>query len=295
MASSVISTSPSPSSSLLFARGVASTAACCLGWGSVSGLESPADACSPEPSPSPPWPPLPCSSSFRSRSLAASCLALSSSMETRSASASSGSRLGSTPNSKSLPPPAPPPLPPAPAPLPPSSLSPMNTGVESNMSLRMVPGGTVTKCDWSLELAALRKLSSFSAFCWAASSPKDTMSIETLFFFSFLATLTRAFSSSARGEPMKATMRCLWFLFCRCFRASWAIWTPWTSETLPSGLISRMQWRTRPKSGVGVARTLGPLTPARERTPTVFSGFEPVFAPASRFTASAWACSLVGL
>ena len=29
--------------------------------------------------------------------------------------------------------------------------------------------------------------------------------------------------SSRMGLPMKMTMRCRWFLFCRCFRASCAI------------------------------------------------------------------------
>ena len=31
--------------------------------------------------------------------------------------------------------------------------------------------------------------------------------------------------SSAMGLPMKMTILCRWFLFCRCFNASWAICT----------------------------------------------------------------------
>mmetsp|Transcript_5218 Transcript_5218/g.15680 ORF Transcript_5218/g.15680 Transcript_5218/m.15680 type:complete len:311 (-) Transcript_5218:475-1407(-) len=185
----------------------------------------------------------------------ASCLALSSSMLTRKAKASSGSRFGSTPNSKSLAPPPPPPPPMPPIPLLPPSLSPMKTGVLSRMSLRMVPGGTVTRWLLSFEFTAAKKASNFSAFFSAASSPKLTISMDTLFFFSFFATFTRAFSSSSSGDPMNATILCLWFLFCLCFRASWAIWTPWIRLTLPSGFIFCMQERTLPRSGVGVAKT----------------------------------------
>mmetsp|Transcript_4914 Transcript_4914/g.12374 ORF Transcript_4914/g.12374 Transcript_4914/m.12374 type:complete len:438 (+) Transcript_4914:109-1422(+) len=310
MASSVISTSPSASTpcscpAALASPEAPSPVAMAAGAAGVAATS----AAAPSPLAAAAWPaasallPPSCSvgapsvlslfaAAFASRSRCAwaSWRARSSSMLTRSARASSGSKLGSTPNSKSLPPPPlPPPMPPLPpAPLPPApSPSSMKTGVDRRTSLSTpVPGGTVTRWLLSFELTAARKASSLAWFSAVASSPKLTMSMLTLFFFSFLATFTRAFSSSTSGEPMKATMRCRWFLFCRCLSASCAICTPWMRETWPSALISCMQDRTRPKSGVGVARTFGPLKPARESTPTVFSGLDPVFAPARRFTAS---------
>ena len=61
-------------------------------------------------------------------------------------------------------------------------------GDPKSMSARMVPAGTVTKWEFSPELTAWTKASSFSAF--VSSLPKETMSTATLFFLSFLPTLT---------------------------------------------------------------------------------------------------------
>jgi hypothetical protein len=90
------------------------------------------------------------------------------------------------------------------------------------------------------------------------------------------------------GLPTNMTIRCLWFLFWRCLRASCAICTEAGKLHSGSTSMSVMQLSTLPRSGVGVTRTRGVL-PAMLRTPTVFSGCACVLAPASKFTASACA------
>ena len=69
----------------------------------------------------------------------------------------------------------------------------------------------------------------------------------------------------------------------------WHTWTPVESLIEPPVDMPWTALSTCPRSSVGVTRTLGTL-PARLRTPTLFSGFDCVLAPARRLTASpsAW-------
>ena len=66
-------------------------------------------------------------------------------------------------------------------------------------------------------------------------------------------------------------------------------WTPVGKFTVPSMEMPCTALSTTPRSSVGVTSTLGTF-PARLSTPTLFSGLDCVFAPASRLMASASAC-----
>ena len=66
-------------------------------------------------------------------------------------------------------------------------------------------------------------------------------------------------------------------------------WTPVGKFTVPSMEMPCTAFSTTPRSSVGVTSTLGTF-PARLSTPTLFSGLDCVFAPASRLMASASAC-----
>mmetsp|Transcript_8009 Transcript_8009/g.49473 ORF Transcript_8009/g.49473 Transcript_8009/m.49473 type:complete len:246 (+) Transcript_8009:1575-2312(+) len=225
---------------------------------------------------------------------AASCRALSSSSDTRSANASSGSRLGSTPNSK----PPPSPLAPAPAaadaanaePLSPSA--PVKMGVLRRTSERITPGGIVTSAQFPSLLTASWNACTF-ALLVSSLLPNSTTSTATLFFFSFFPTLIISSCSAWTGLPEKMTMRCLWFLFCRCFKTIWATWTLDKKLHSPSNGSPCMAERTFPRSGVRVTSTRGEAPPMVS-TPTAFSAFCCVLAPVSRLTASDWACMRVG-
>mmetsp|Transcript_38192 Transcript_38192/g.93858 ORF Transcript_38192/g.93858 Transcript_38192/m.93858 type:complete len:310 (+) Transcript_38192:192-1121(+) len=200
--------------------------ACCRR--SSSSMASPPAAAAAGAAPSPPSVAPPSGASFL---FSRSCRCRSSSAEMRSAMASSGSMLGSTPNSKS-PPPPPMPMPMPPMAIPPPPSPSWRIGDEMMMSERMWgPGGTVRRLLFSLELTAAMKASNFSWF--SAVSPKLTTSTATLFFLSFLPSLTSSFWSSSRGLPTKAMMRWRWFLFCLCFRASCATWMVETKLVVP--------------------------------------------------------------
>mmetsp|Transcript_60053 Transcript_60053/g.130256 ORF Transcript_60053/g.130256 Transcript_60053/m.130256 type:complete len:262 (+) Transcript_60053:444-1229(+) len=139
------------------------------------------------------------------------CRARSSSIEMRSAKASSGSLLASIPNSKPASPPPPPPPPPSP--------SPLMTDEPSRTSLRSLgPTGTSIRCELSLLFAAAMSL--FSLGLLSSTSPKLTTSMDTLFFFKFFPSISSSRSEAVTGLPTKAMIRCFWFLFCRCLRAS---------------------------------------------------------------------------
>jgi len=215
------------------------------------------------------------------RLASSSCRCLCSSIDTRSASASSGSSFGSTPNSN--------PDPPSPAPPIPSS--PWITGDEISASDRWGPGGTETR--WlpapSFPFRALTNAVRSSLF--DTSSPKLTTSTLTFSFLSLFASFTSSFSSVSTGLPTKATIRILWFLPCRCFKAKWAIRMPVRRLMVPCGWTRWSLDRILPTSDVRVART---STLAKVKRPTLFSGFDLVLEWQTRFTASCWACNLVG-
>lgn len=125
-------------------------------------------------------------------------------------SASSGSSFGSTPNSNAALP-----IPPAPIPS-----SPWIIGEEIRASDKCGPGGTVTR--WlpvpSLPFNAFTKAVNTSLL--TLSSPKLMTSTFTFSFFKRFANFTSSFSSISIGLPINATIRILWFLPCRCFRAN---------------------------------------------------------------------------
>jgi hypothetical protein len=139
--------------------------------------------------------------------------------------ANSGSILGSTPNSKLFPAPLPPASPGIPS-ISPGMATPSSAkmGLETTTSLNnLVPGGIVTKWELSPLFALSTKALKTTSFgSLDSSSPKETTSTATLFFLSFLANLTKDFSSAdgERGEPTKTMMRWRRFLFVRCLRAS---------------------------------------------------------------------------
>mmetsp|Transcript_38212 Transcript_38212/g.80954 ORF Transcript_38212/g.80954 Transcript_38212/m.80954 type:complete len:205 (-) Transcript_38212:140-754(-) len=197
-------------------------------------------------------------------------------MEIRSARASSGSSPGST--SKPNPPPVPDPVMPSPSGL-------MITEERSTSLRSLGPTGTSTMWEESLLFTAESNLSNFGAL--DSTSPKLTMSKETLFFFKFLPRVSSSFSVELTGLPTKAMMRCFWFLFCRCFRASWAVWMPRRRSEQPPMLMFGSSASILPRSVVGVILT-SIRSPAVARIPTEFSGFCLVLAPQTRLTASVW-------
>jgi len=173
------------------------------------------------------------------------------------------------------------------------------------------------------ELSALEAVSEnvFNTFSGPSSipSPNATKSTATLFFFNFLASLTMLDSSAAwplSGDPTKTTILWRRFLFCRCFRASWATAIAVVMSASPP-ILSEVEctaWRICPSSFVCVTRTSGlvliqivrsvaawryreaetcPL-PAIVMIPTVFSGFESIFVRKTVLTASACAPNLLG-
>lgn len=83
-----------------------------------------------------------------------------------------------------------------------------------------MPAGIVTRWEPSPDFTCSLNLVSFSCVSLPSSSPNNTKSTEVLTFLSFLARVVRVFSESLVGEQTKATMRCRWVLFCRCFSAS---------------------------------------------------------------------------
>lgn len=97
-----------------------------------------------------------------------------------------------------------------------------------------MPAGMVTRWEPSPDFTCSLNLASFSCVSLPSSSPNRTKSTEVLTFLSFLASVVSVFSESLVGEQTKATMRCRWVLFCRCFSASCHSFT--VSSTLVQSL-----------------------------------------------------------
>jgi hypothetical protein len=96
----------------------------------------------------------------------------------------------------------------------------------------------------------------FSSFPFP-SSPNVTTSTSTLFFLNRFPNFTKLSCESSSGDPTNTTIRCLWFLFSRCLRASWAIWTEVRRSEVPPMVDRPRAERSLPMSLVGVTSSDG--------------------------------------
>ena len=98
--------------------------------------------------------------------------------------------------------------------------------------------------------------------------------VHTFSFLSFLASLTKSFSSTPTGEPTKATILILWFFPRRCLSAKWAILIPGIRFRSPLGWTPVSLAKIFPESVVSVVRT---SRPPRVSKPTLDSGLDRSF------------------